>query len=153
MRRADKEIKSKKEIESILKAGRVCHVGFADGDTPYVLAFNYGYKNGAVYIHCAPEGRKMDIIRKNPKVCVEVDTETMLLEAQEPCAYGFKYKSVVARGRAVIITKRADKIKGLSVIMKHMTLRDFTAFRESSLEGVVLLKITLSNISGKKSGY
>jgi nitroimidazol reductase NimA-like FMN-containing flavoprotein (pyridoxamine 5'-phosphate oxidase superfamily) len=153
MRRADKEIKSKKEIESILMAGRVCHVGFADGGTPYVLAFNYGYKNGAVYIHCAPEGRKLDIIRKNPKVCVEVDTETMLLEAQEPCAYGFKYKSVVAPGRAVIVTKRADKIRGLKVIMKRMTMKDFTAFRESSLERVVLLKITLSNISGKKSGY
>jgi hypothetical protein len=152
MRREDKAIKSKKEIEGILKSCMVCHVGFSDNNAPYVLAFNYGYKSGTIYIHCAAEGRKLDIIRKNPKVCVAVDCGHDLKTAQEPCAFGFQYKSVVAAGRAVIVTKRGEKIKGLRIIMKHLTSKDFTAFRESSLERVVLLKIRLTGITGKKSG-
>lgn len=77
----------------------MCHVGFADGKKPYVLAFNYGYAAGTVYIHCATEGRKMGIIRKNPDVFFFTENGGELKAAAEPCAYGFKYKSVAAPGR------------------------------------------------------
>ncbi len=153
MRRSDKEIKSKKEIENIIKAAKVCRIGFADGNQPYVLAFNYGYKAGFVYIHCAAEGRKLEIIRKNPLVAVEIDTEGSLVEAQEPCEYGFRYKSVVAFGKASIVDNRAEKIKALKAIMKQATGKLFNKFRESKVEAIKIIRIKLSSMTGKKSGF
>jgi nitroimidazol reductase NimA-like FMN-containing flavoprotein (pyridoxamine 5'-phosphate oxidase superfamily) len=152
MRRADKEITSKKEMEGIIKSSNVCRIGFVDGKKPYVLAFNYGYAGGCIYIHCAADGRKLDIIKRNPAVCVLIDTSGELVEAQEPCEYGFKYRSVVAEGRAVVISGRPDKIKALKLLMKHITGKAFDKFRESSVGSIKIIRIKLVKMTGKKSG-
>ena len=62
MRRKDKEIKDKKEIESIIKRAKVCRIALSDNNMPYIIPVNYGYKNNCIYIHSASEGKKIDII-------------------------------------------------------------------------------------------
>lgn len=67
VRRKDKEITNRAEIEGILKKAFICHLGLSDGDLPYVVPMNYGYEDGHIYLHCATEGKKLDIIKKNNK--------------------------------------------------------------------------------------
>jgi len=153
MRRDDKEIKNKKEIEYIIKSAKVCRVAFCDGNRPYILPFNFGYKNKCFYIHCAPEGRKLDIIRKNSNVCVEIDTAHELKEAGDACSHSFMYKSVIAEGKAVIEDSYKDKIKALELLMKQMTGKDFKKFSQGKVESIKIIKIKATKISGKKSGY
>jgi nitroimidazol reductase NimA-like FMN-containing flavoprotein (pyridoxamine 5'-phosphate oxidase superfamily) len=58
MRRKDREITDRAEMESILNEAMVCRIGLADGGEPYVVPLSFGYENGAVYIHSAPEASK-----------------------------------------------------------------------------------------------
>ena len=153
MRRKDKEIKSKKEIESIIKSAKVCRVGFVDGEKPYVLPFNFGYSGGTFYIHCAKEGRKLDIIRKNNRVCVVIDADHKIKPGKDACSYGFRFKSVLAEGSASILESKAGKIRALKLIMKHMTDRAFSIFRPESLEKIAIISINAGRMTGKKSGY
>jgi len=153
MRRADKEIKSKKEIESIIKSAKVCRVGFVDGGKPYVLPFNFGYSGGTFYLHCAKEGRKLDIIRKNNMVCVEIDSDHKLKPGKYACSHSFWYRSVLAEGTADVLDSNAGKIKALKLIMKQMTDGFFSEFRPESLEKITIIRIKAGRFTGKKSGY
>ena len=72
---------SKKEfldkIESIIAGARYMHLGMFDENYPYVVPLHYGYemKDGKLtfYVHGAKEGHKLDCLRKNDHVFVEID--------------------------------------------------------------------------------
>jgi nitroimidazol reductase NimA-like FMN-containing flavoprotein (pyridoxamine 5'-phosphate oxidase superfamily) len=153
MRRKEKEIKSRAKIDEIIKAAKVCRVGFVDGKKPYVLPFNFGYEKGVFYLHCAPEGRKMGILGRNDNACVEIDAAHKLKKFKTACKSGFKYKSVIAEGRAAVINDRARKVKALKILMKHQTGRNYSGFLEESLSRTRIIAIKVSKITGKQSGY
>jgi len=71
MRRSEREIKDTGEIEAVIRQAQVCRVAFAAGDSPYIVPVSFGYQDSCLYFHSAPEGRKMDILRLNPRVCFE----------------------------------------------------------------------------------
>ena len=65
MRRKEKEIKDKKEIEQIFKEAHVCRLGMVDGKIPYIVPMNFGYRDNILYFHSALSGRKIDILKNN----------------------------------------------------------------------------------------
>lgn len=74
MRRRDREVTEKSEIMYILDRGKVLHLGLVDQGKPYIVPMNYGYvfenEKPVFYVHGAPEGRKIDVIRSNADCCV-----------------------------------------------------------------------------------
>ena len=64
----DREIFDFNEIEEIINNTQLCYVAMSLNDEPYVLPFNFAYENRTIYLHSAPEGKKIDILEKNPKV-------------------------------------------------------------------------------------
>ena len=78
MRRHDSAVTEITDIESIISCSDVCRIAFADNDIPYIVTMNFGYTGGenpCLYFHCAPEGRKIELIGKNNYVCFEMDTD------------------------------------------------------------------------------
>ena len=65
MHRNEREITDKKDIDDIIRRCRVCHLAMCDEGQPYVVPLNFGYDGGFLYFHAAPEGRKIDIIKRN----------------------------------------------------------------------------------------
>jgi len=61
-----------KEIEHFLSTQQVGRIGCFDKDLVYVVPTSYAYIDGIIYAH-AKEGMKLEIMRKNPSVCFEVD--------------------------------------------------------------------------------
>ena len=101
MRRTDRQVTDPNEIEAIIRKAKVCHLALADGDQPYLVTMNFGYKSGTpacIYFHCANEGRKLDIIRANQKVCFQFETDLELVTAPKACGYSYLFKSVVGVG-------------------------------------------------------
>ena len=83
MRRSDREVTDIDQIMEIVDQAKILHLGmFAEG-YPYVVPLHYGYEyeNGVLtfYLHSAGEGRKMDLIRANPNVCVELEANVELV--------------------------------------------------------------------------
>jgi hypothetical protein len=64
MRRTDKEIINRREINTVLSKATVCRIGLIDRDFPYIVPLNFGYKNNCLYFHSAPIGKKIEIITK-----------------------------------------------------------------------------------------
>jgi len=150
MRRQEKEIRDGKEIREILQKGLVCRVGLCDGQQPYIVSMNYGYRDSCMYFHCAREGRKIDILKRNDRVCIEVDVDTRIVQGDAPCGWTTKYRSVIGFGRASIIDDEAQKRAGLDVIMSHHGASG-GEYDEKKLQRVSVIKVVLESMTGKQS--
>jgi uncharacterized protein len=153
MRRKEKEISDIHEIEQIIRESQVCRIAMCDGTIPYVIPMNFGYENRTLYLHCAREGRKINILKTNPRVCVEWDGKTELITADTACKWGMKYCSVIAEGTASFITTTEQKMKALSVLMKQYSDRKDFTFSYDAVNTITIIKIECTSIIGKKSGY
>ena len=147
------EVTDINEIKEILDKSMVVHVGMVDGDEPYVVPMNYGYtlEDGVlcIYLHGATVGRKLDIIKANPKVFFEMECDITPFEGKVACQYGTTYASVMGLGKAEILDKPEDKIDGLVKLMKTQTGKAFS-FDERMVSIVSVIKITATDFTAKK---
>lgn len=153
MRRKDREITDLSEIEKIIRKARVLHLGLVDGDAPYVVPLHYGYtlENGKLtfYLHGAKEGRKLDLIRANPKAWVEIDTDEVPISGGDvACKYGASYASVMGGGTVTIVEDETEKIRGLNVLMKTQTGREFPIDGRMAA-GVAVIRIDIDAFTAK----
>ncbi len=151
MRRKDKEINDVGAIEAILRKASVCRLGLCEANQPYVVPLCFGYKDNTLYFHCAGQGKKLDIIRKNNNVCFEVDINHELVKADKACDWGMKYKSVIGFGKAVFIEDIESKRKALDVIMQQYSEKSFE-YPANAIENIVVIKVEIESIKGKHSG-
>ncbi|MEA3238421.1 MAG: pyridoxamine 5'-phosphate oxidase family protein [Candidatus Bipolaricaulota bacterium] len=152
MRRSEKEIVDRSQIEAIIKRALVCRVALCDEGLPYVIPVNFGYDNGCLYIHGTHEGKKLDILKRNSKVAFEVDIDHALVAGKTPCSYTFNYRSVVGSGTAVILHNLSEKRKGMNAIVSHYAGND-DIYPDDALAKVTVVRIETSSMTGRQSGY
>jgi hypothetical protein len=152
MRKTEKEIKDIAAIEDILKRAFVCRLGLCDGNQPYIVPLCFGYKDNALFIHCAKEGKKLDIIRKNNNVCFEVDIDHEVVKGTSACKWSFKYKSVIGFGKAVLVEDIEAKRKALDVIMRQFSANTFD-YPQETIRKTTIIKVEIESMTGKQSGY
>jgi nitroimidazol reductase NimA-like FMN-containing flavoprotein (pyridoxamine 5'-phosphate oxidase superfamily) len=150
--RRELQITDINEIKRILDKGTILHLGLVDGDEPYVVSMNYGYTLDegklTLYIHGATEGRKLDIMRVNPKIFFSIESDISPFEGRVACQYGTSYYSVMGKGTATILDKPEDKINGLSLFMKTQTGIDFE-FNERLVSAVSVIKLDITEYTAK----
>lgn len=153
MTRREREVTDPQEILRILDSAKIVHLGMIDGDEPYVVPMNYGYtmENGrlCLYLHGATAGRKLDVLRANPKVFFELDCDIVPFEGMTACHYGIAYASVMGRGTAEILEDMEEKKKGLSILMKTQTGGDFE-FNDKMAAVVSVIRITALDYTAKR---
>jgi len=151
MRRKDREISDRLEMESIIHSATVCRLGCADDGRPYIVPLSFGYRDGAIYIHSAPEGKKIAILKKNPDCCIEFDECSEVVRDENPCYWGMRYRSVICTGKANFVTDPREKQYGLNCIIGHYGSGSYR-FSEKELQKVCVIRIDIAEMSGKKSG-
>ena len=152
MRRKEREIKDKNEIESVIERATVCRIALSDNNVPYIVPLNFGYKDNCLYFHSAPKGKKIDIMRRNNNVCFELDIDHKLIESETPCNYSMKYRSVIGFGKAFFVDDFEGKRTALNAIMQHYSGSSYE-FSENQLRKVAVIKVVIESMTGKKSGY
>ena len=152
MRRNEKEITEKSAIEAIIRQSLVCRLGLSNGDQPYVIPLCFGYEDGSLYFHAALEGRKIDMLRNNNRVCFEFETKTEIVEGKEACNWGMKYKSVIGFGKAAFLNDMEEKRHALDVMMRQYSGRSFR-FPDNSVQQTAIIRVAIETMSGKQSGY
>ena len=94
MRRKDREIIEIQAIEEIIRRSLVCRLGLSDENgIPYIVPLCFGYHDRTVYFHTAQEGKKLDILQKNDRVCVEFDIDQEIVHGQNACDWGINIEA------------------------------------------------------------
>jgi len=151
MRRAEKEITNGREIDSILSKAIVCRIGIIDHETPYIVPMNFGYKDNCLYLHSAADGKKIELLKRNPMVCFEVECDLEIINTGIPCKWSMNYTSVIGYGTAHFITDIEQKRKALHIIIDHYSSGSSYIFPEKNLKEVTVIKIEISDMTAKKS--
>jgi nitroimidazol reductase NimA-like FMN-containing flavoprotein (pyridoxamine 5'-phosphate oxidase superfamily) len=151
MRRKEKEITEKAAIEAIIKKSLVCRLALSDNNSPYIVPLCFGYKDKVLYFHSSQKGKKIDIIKKNQKVCFEFDTNTEIVKADNACHWTMKYRSVIGFGKAVLLEDTEEKRKAFNIIMSQYSDGTFE-YNDSILKKTFVIKVEIESMTGKQSG-
>jgi len=154
MRRKDREVTDINGIEEILLQCKTCHVAMVDDGEPYVVPLSYGYRiiDGntlELYFHSAMEGRKIDILKQNNKVCFEMAFEGTPIHSETPCNSGYYFASIIGFGEVIFIEDSNEKCKMLSIMFKHQAGKD-VSFTADQAKNVCVYKIISTNFTGKR---
>jgi len=150
MRRTDREIKDPNAVRAIMEEAPVCRIGVSDDGMPYVVPLSFGLGEGRLYFHCAAEGRLLDIIRKNNRVCFEMDIFRGVIIGQSPCGCSSRYESVIGSGRAVIVEEPGEKKAALDRIMEHYGQEVPTAYKPEIFANTTVVRIDIAGVTGKR---
>ena len=152
MTKREFRLTDEEKILRILDTARVLRLGLAVDNEPYVVPMNYGYtmEDGrlVLYLHSAVRGKKLDMIRANPRVFFEMDCDVTPFEGRVACQYGLTYSSIMGRGSARIVEDAEEKMKAMSILMKTQTEKDFE-FNERLVSIVAVIRIDVEEYTAK----
>ena len=155
MRRKDREITDRTEIDALLSRSKVCRVAFAVDSEPYLVPLSHGYdaKDGALFFHTAKEGRKIDCIEANPRVCFEVEGLAEVKEGDErACSWGARYESVIGFGTIVELTSAEEKERALRCTMGQQAGEEKSwTFAPKMVEATRVWRLDIESLTGKRS--
>ena len=148
----ERQVTDPDQIIRILDTAKVLNLGLSVNDEPYVVPMNYGYtmEDGklTLYLHSAVKGKKLDMVRANPKVFFSLDCDRMPFEGRVPCQYGLVYSSIMGRGTAAIVEDVEEKKQAMSILMKTQTGKDFT-FEDRLVTIVTVIRIDVAEYTAK----
>ena len=151
MRRHDKEIGSRQEIDAIMRSALVCRIAFAHGNEPYVVPVSFGYDGEALFIHTATSGRKIEFMEANSRVCFELEASVALkTDEGDACNWTFEFESVIGYGTIIELDSAEEKSRGLNQIMLHYSGREWEIDKAATATTRVW-RIDIESVTGKRS--
>jgi len=150
MRRKDKEITAKEEMEAIIKRSLVCRIALCKDDQPYIVPLCFGYRDGLLYFHSAPEGRKIDMLLQNPNVCFEFDAGAEVISGESACEWGMRYQSIIGLGKARIVEDMKEKKEALDAIMAQYADGSFS-FSGDFMAYTAVIRVDIESMTCKES--
>ena len=156
MRRKDMEVSGFNEVMDIIGRCDVLHLGMVDEGKPYIVPLNFGYKaegeKVTFYFHSAKQGRKLDILKKNPFVCFEMECSTSLYTDQQgPCKWTMQYESVMGEGKITFIEDAGEKEAAFTNIMKAHGFEGTPVFPPNAIAQTQMYQLTVSDMTAKKN--
>ncbi len=144
-----------RDLIDIIEKCDVCYVSMVDNENkPYVIPMNFGFANNTILLHGAKQGKKIDILKNNPNVCIVFSTDHQLRWQNEEvaCSWSMKYRSVLAFGQVEFIDDNKEKEILLHQFMKSYSPKNFK-FSKPSLEEVQLIKVPVDKMEGRAYGF
>lgn len=151
MRRQDRVMASREEQDQLLRQARVLRLAMAVDNDAYLVPLSFGYDGQRIYFHTARNGLKLDYLRRNPRVCFEVEEEARLITHEEACEWTFAFASVIGRGVAHELVDHEERIHGLNEVMRHYGGVADWHFAPGVLSRTAVWAVEITELSGKRS--
>jgi len=152
MRREDKALRDRDELEAVLAEAQVLHLAMAGPGGPYLVPLSFGWDGRRLYFHTARAGHKLDLLALDPRVCFNALHEVRLLRHPESaCSWTFAYHSVSGTGRVVELTDPAERRAALDEIMRHYGGPGAWDYAAATLAGTRVWAIEVETMTGKRS--
>jgi len=151
MRRDDLAWNDWSAIQAFLKDQMVCRMAVHDDPYPYVVGQSYRFVDGVFLLHCSRFGKLAGLIKRNPRVTIEVDHLVALLKAPKGQNTSFEYYSVLARCD-VNLSEDTEVVRSqqYDVLEKYRPERDYTPIDNVAPTQITVFKCVVKEMSAKK---
>jgi len=153
MRREKKEIRNRAFIENLLNTCPVGRLGTIGKDGyPRIKPLNFVYRDGTIYFHSAKEGEKIDDINRDNRVIFELDEPMGYVKGDiNPCSAKYLYRSVMIKGKAVVVDDDTERLLALKSLMKkYQPEGGYGKFLPEKLNITAVVCIHIEEITGKE---
>jgi nitroimidazol reductase NimA-like FMN-containing flavoprotein (pyridoxamine 5'-phosphate oxidase superfamily) len=139
------------QIESLLSEEQVGRLAtLNDNGSPYITPVHFVYFNQKIYIHGLIKGQKINNIKRDNKVCFEVDKIEGYLMAETPCDVNTQYQSVIILGDAKLLDRDDEKIEPLNkIVEKYTPSLAGKVYPEDTLRGTSVIEVSVIECTGK----
>lgn len=152
LRRSDKALTDPRDHDALLLRAEFVTLALCAEGEPYLVTVNHGYDPVArhLYFHCAPAGKKLDIIRANPKVWGQALEDLGYLQGE--CDHA--YRTVHFSGTASVVQDFEEKRRALALMIDQLE-RDPGPVKarnldEAHIRGVCIVRVDLGETTGKE---
>ncbi len=97
------------QIEHVLRTQIVGRIGCCAENEMYVVPVTYALHNGYIYAH-SKEGRKIQMMRRNPKVCFQVDAMENMTN----------WRSVIVWGEYEELKSEKEQKAGMKIMVDRL---------------------------------
>ncbi len=139
-------------IYAILDAGFLCHVGFAQGEQPFVIPTLYARVGDKLYLHGSPLSRMFQPVEGGIPLCITVTHVDGLVLARSAKKHSVNYRSVMVLGRGCVVTDRKEKLAALDALVDQVVPGRAAEVRgpdANELKATQVLMVPLEEASAK----
>lgn len=151
MRKANREITKFSELAALLERCDTIRIGITDDDAPYIVPVSFGYEAAdgriAVYFHGAVAGRKFELLKKHPRVCVEADVCNGFVDNGSD-GVTCDFESLIGWGNAELLGGEEAE-KGLRLLMEHCGMGGYVCGADA-MPITAVHRVVLDNLTGKR---
>ncbi|MDR3724341.1 MAG: pyridoxamine 5'-phosphate oxidase family protein [Terracidiphilus sp.] len=152
VRRKERAITDRAEIDAILNEGKVMHLALSLHDRPFLVPLFYVYDGQALYFHSAQQGTKIEILKQNPHVCFEVSLGQGVIPSDKACDFEARHRTVIGAGTAAFLEDEEQKRHALDAIVGRFTKEKFT-YPAPMFAHTAIVRIAIQSLNGKKHGH
>ena len=145
MRRKDREVTDAAFFKDVFDKSHVLTVAFIDDGCPYCVPLSFVEREGALYFHCAREGRKLDCMSQDPHVYFNAFDE-IEVDSEKATVY---FRSVSGSGTASVVEDEALRAEVLAAILKKYCGKDQMPPSKRP-ENTLVVKIAVTSLTGKQ---
>jgi nitroimidazol reductase NimA-like FMN-containing flavoprotein (pyridoxamine 5'-phosphate oxidase superfamily) len=153
-RHPEKAITSTAELSEVVSGQKFLTLALCAENRPYLVTISHAFDSGrnCFYFHCAPTGRKIDLIRTNPQVYGQVLEDHGYLAGE--CDHA--YRTVQFDGRAELVSDPEEKLHAFHLLIEALEPEPGPVkarlLKPARLDGVAIVRVTVTGWTGKKSG-
>lgn len=139
-------------VFGILDAGFLCHVGFSDGNQPFVIPTLYARDGDSVMLHGSAASRLLGSLSEGIEACITVTHVDGIVLARSAFNHSINYRSVVVFGRGSLIENNEEKLKALELISENTVPGRFEDCRgpsEKELRATSVIRVVIDEASAK----
>ena len=153
MRRTDREVTDPNQLLDIIRRCQVCRLALFDQEYPYLIPMNFGYEYRddqlTLYFHTAGTGKKLDLLRANPRAAFEMDLPGRICGRDTACSYTMEFESIAGCGRIRLVTDRDGKLSALRALMRQYTAQELP-FSPQMVDKTTILELQVERLTGKR---
>jgi nitroimidazol reductase NimA-like FMN-containing flavoprotein (pyridoxamine 5'-phosphate oxidase superfamily) len=139
-------------IYAIVDEAKICHVGFAIDNQPFVIPTIHARYEDKLYLHGAKASRLLKHIAAGNPICVTITLLDGLVLARSVFHHSMNYRSVVLFGTGKIVEDDEAKMCALEVLTNHVVDGRWDDARKPTpkeLNATTVVEMSLESASAK----
>ncbi|MBO6002672.1 MAG: pyridoxamine 5'-phosphate oxidase family protein [Mailhella sp.] len=145
MRRSEREVTDPAFMQAVLEEAGELYVSLNTDGAPYMFCVNHFFHEGEIYFHCAPEGRKIDLLRRDPRAGFFTATDIRVEGTTT------RYRSVYGTGTLEPVEDSGLKAAALRSLAKKYRAPCKFPVSEAKFAATMLIHIRVASMTCKYS--
>ncbi|WP_086825468.1 pyridoxamine 5'-phosphate oxidase family protein [Allokutzneria sp. NRRL B-24872] len=148
----DRAVSERTDLDEVLDAGVICHLGVVVDGAPVVLPTCYGWEDNTLYVHGSTGASTLRTAIAGAEVSVAITLLDGIVYARSVFHHSANYRSAVVHGRARLVEEQDEKLHALEVITEHVAPGSWDYTRrptQKELAGTSVLALELTEAAVK----